>query len=417
MYFLRRGSITVLTEKRKKVMIYSCFVFGFILVAIGASFAFQALNINSTKKHIIKVTNMDVILEEDDGKIELLDAYPVSDEVGMIEAPFTFRLINRGDVPATYLLKLMDITEVDEKLAYSDVKYGFTKNGNTKIRLLSTILENRNIDYGVIETGETIEYVLRLWIKDSVVDEEMVDGKSLKFQVKVELTDAPLKMLSSAEQGSYVNYTGANGCSSNACKGVNVACSSNYQAKYSGWRVAYTEGNNAYLIPGGTPECFNYSVADDTKASTVISKLQAISLKYCNPNYVDGNCSNNSDVWTINNTDFNKITKQGTKTGGGYLNLTPIAGAIKCYDVVNNAQCGSGNQIIAIGTSYYFAEKANANGYNGVLSWRKIDPRVYSSGYGKSGVRPIVRISSLFYITGGKGTATEPYQIEKVISD
>ncbi len=405
-----------LTEKGKKVIIYSCFVFGFILVAIGASFAFQAFNINSTKKHMIKAADMDVILEEDDGKIELLDAYPVYDEVGMIEAPYTFRLINRGGIPTTYFLKLMDVTEVDEKLAYSDVKYGFTKNGNTKIRLLSTILENRNIDYGVIASGETIEYALRLWIKDSVVDRETVGGKSLKFQLKVELTDEPLKMLSSAEQGSYVNYTGANGCSGNACKGANATCMSSYPAKYSGWRVAYTEGNNAYLISGGTPECYNYSVSGDNKGSVVISKLQSISLKYCNPYYVDGNC--NSNVWTVNNTDFNKITKQWTKAGGGYLKLTPIAGAIKCYDVVNNVQCGSENPIIDIVAFYYFAERVNANDTGGVMAWRGGNIRkIYSCGYGNAGVRPIIRISSLFYITGGKGTTTEPYQIEKVIGD
>ena len=79
-------------------------------------------------------------------------------------------------MPTNYILKLTDITTGD-KLDKSIVKYGLTKNGVGQPALLSTLPEDGTIDSGVIGDKETIEYSLRLWIKDDVTDITEIQNK------------------------------------------------------------------------------------------------------------------------------------------------------------------------------------------------------------------------------------------------
>ena len=71
-------------DKKNKFVILGVAILGAISIFIGASFAFGAFFLNSTKKHIIKAADMDVVLEENSDGINLVEAVPVYDEVGMI---------------------------------------------------------------------------------------------------------------------------------------------------------------------------------------------------------------------------------------------------------------------------------------------------------------------------------------------
>jgi len=414
-------------DKKNQFVILGVAILGAISIFIGASFAFGAFFLNSTRKHIIKAADMDVVLEESSDGINLVEAVPVYDEVGMIGESYDFRLVNKGGIPATYHLKLNDITDTENKLNLSDIRIGVTKNGVTKIESVSNLPLNNMIDVGTISQGETIEYHLRLWIRNGVSDISTIEGKSFKLKAEVELTDAKfLGYLSTAKQGSYVSYVGNNGCrlngtsttgtgnaeSGNSCKGDNAnggwCFSSSNKFKTSGWRIAYTENNRAYLITGGSPEC-NIIVAS-TGNTNYINFANNQSRKYCNQNYVDGDCSNNNDSWAIGNADFNKITKQATGTGGGYLNVA-ISGAIGCYNVKNNRQCGHQTDLINAGGYYWFATSASNTQR---VRWEPSTPYVQTGAYdGANGLRPIIRLSQGIYITGGAGTLSSPYTIAK----
>jgi len=247
-------------------------------------------------------------------------------------------------------------------------------------------------------------------------------------------TDYPL-LTSIAKQGDYVAYVGNNGCqlngtavtgygeaeSSNSCLGYNANDTEDTNgntygycqyAKFyvKGWRIAYTEDNRAYLISAGSPEC--NARTSDTESATYISEANEKAKKYCNRNYVDGDCSDNSDSWAIGDTDFNKITAQMTNTTGGYL-YTSISGATKCGSVHSKEVCGYNNDLIDNGGFYWFAATHDVYSTYGVCWYERYvaDMGISSNTTVAFGLRPIIRLSSSVYVTGGSGTMNDPYTI------
>ena len=149
------------------------------------------------------------------------------------------------------------------------------------------------------------------------------------------------------EVGSYVSYTGSNGCSGDACNGVDA--SSTYSLRSvdafskNGWRIAYKDGNNIYLTTAGSPEylctssdgttsnseCTSY--LDSNSLDTHITNLNNVALKYCNPTYAAGGVCDSSNTWNMNDNDYKKIT------GNDLSN---------CYDVSSSSLCGYDNNLI-----------------------------------------------------------------------
>ncbi len=175
-------------ENKKQIAKITVFLTSIFIIFLSVTYAFINVTINGTRRQVITVGNLDIDLEEDDN-FTIDNTLPVYDEVGMLSKSFNFRLINNSDEKASYVLSLEDIT-TGEKLSYTDVKLGLTKNGETSISTLSD-LENLLIDTGLIGSNETIEYNLRLWIKDTVTDNEIIQGKSLRFRIQVSAEQIP----------------------------------------------------------------------------------------------------------------------------------------------------------------------------------------------------------------------------------
>jgi len=175
-------------ENRKQVAKITIFLTSIFVILLSVTYAFINVTINGTRRQVITVGNLNIDLEEDDN-FTIDNTLPVYDEVGMLSKPFNFRLINNSDEKANYILSLEDIT-TGEKLSFSDVKLGLTKNGETSISTLSD-LENLVIDTGLINGNETIEYNLRLWIRDTVTDNEVIKDKSLRFRIQVSAEQIP----------------------------------------------------------------------------------------------------------------------------------------------------------------------------------------------------------------------------------
>ncbi len=175
-------------ENKKQIAKITVFLTSIFIILLSITYAFINVTINGTRRQVITVGNLDIDLEEDDN-FTIDNTLPVYDEVGMLSKPFNFRLINNSDEKASYVLSLENIT-AGEKLFFSDVKLGLTKNGETSISTLSD-LENLTIDTGLINGNETIEYNLRLWIKDTVTDNEVIKDKSLRFRIQVSAEQIP----------------------------------------------------------------------------------------------------------------------------------------------------------------------------------------------------------------------------------
>ena len=107
------------------------------------------------------------------------------------------------------------------------------------------------------------------------------DECSLSFTTS---TDYPL--LSEMPVGSYVKYTGTNGCDGKSCEGQNAnyvsdtnmgyCSSSSYQFYVNGWRIGYKENGSAYLVSAGAPECVRTYI--DSKSTS--TSAQTLSTNY-----------------------------------------------------------------------------------------------------------------------------------------
>jgi len=198
---MRGVKIKMEKANKKQIAKISIFITTIFIIFMSVSFAFINLTLQGTKRQVIEAGTLSLELDEDENNLTIQNALPMYDEVGMIQEAFTFRLINNGTTSANYKVKLVEIGT--GTLSKSDVKYGLTKDGVKTIGLLSDIKEGV-IDSGTIGASpETIEYSLRLWIKDDVTDNETISGKSLSYRVDVEVGQI-------VEQVKYVDASGAN---------------------------------------------------------------------------------------------------------------------------------------------------------------------------------------------------------------
>ena len=223
------------------------------------------------------------------------------------------------------------------------------------------------------------------------------------------------RYLSEALVGSYVKYTGTNGCSGKSCEGQNANYVSNsnmgycYETSYkfnsNGWRVAYINDGTAYLTSGGSPECMctdssgNAGTGCGSTEETVgapkhLANLNTKALTYCNSTYAYGGICNSSSAWNMNDADFQKITGDTLETASN-----KDEGYYDDYAIINN------------GSYYWFATSYDASSAY-TFSWYPSSRYVsIDSSSNANGVRPVLRLKSSVIVTGGSGTMTDPYVI------
>jgi len=173
-------------NKKKQVAKISVFITSIFVIFLSITYAFINMTVTGTKRQVITSGNLQVELEEDN-VITLTNAMPMYDDVGMLQDAFNFRLVNQTSEDTNYIIKLVDITDVSkEKLDTSVVKYGLTKDGVSTINLLSTLTDNQ-IDSGKISGNQTIHYSLRLWINNTVTDNDSINNKMLSYRIDVEV--------------------------------------------------------------------------------------------------------------------------------------------------------------------------------------------------------------------------------------
>ena len=173
-------------KSRMQVIKISVFITSLFVIFLSVTYAFINVRLIGTKRQVITTGKLELELKEDENNLTIENALPMYDDVGMLQSPFTFRLISNTSVDTNYVLKLVDIT-TGEKLETSIVKYGLTKDGQSTIKKLST-LKNGIVDKGKILGNTTIEYSLRLWIDANVEDHQLIEGKSLSYKVEVEIS-------------------------------------------------------------------------------------------------------------------------------------------------------------------------------------------------------------------------------------
>ena len=174
-----------LNNKRKRLKLY----YGLLITAIyiiGVSFAWFRLYLSQNEDNTLASrTCFNTTLTEDTSKISLTDAFPITDEDGLKQTPFTFTLKNNCNSYVKIYITIDSTYRESSNASYlkdSYMKVNISPKGTTdnKSVILGeqslTDLDNNSKGYILLSTGlkanEEKSYDLRIWMDEAVTTEQ-----------------------------------------------------------------------------------------------------------------------------------------------------------------------------------------------------------------------------------------------------
>ena len=164
-------------NKKKKLKVYYGLLITFLCI-IGVSFAWFRLYLSQSEDNTLASrTCFSTTLTEDTSKISLTDAFPISDEDGLKQTPFTFTLKNNCNSYVKVYITIDSIYRESTDTSYlkdNYIKVNISPMGTAigKSVILGsqtlTDLENNKKGYIIVSTGlkanEEKSYDLRIWM-------------------------------------------------------------------------------------------------------------------------------------------------------------------------------------------------------------------------------------------------------------
>ena len=162
-----------------------------VLCIIGVSFAWFRLYLSQTENNTLASrTCFNTTLTEDTSKISLTDAFPITDEDGLKQTPFTFTIKNNCNSYVKVYITI-DSTYIESTsssyLKDNYMKVNISPKGTTTSKSVIlgeqtlTDLENNKKGYIIVSTGlkanEEKSYDLRIWMDGSVTTEQGLNKK------------------------------------------------------------------------------------------------------------------------------------------------------------------------------------------------------------------------------------------------
>ena len=200
-------------EDKKKIKIYYGLLIT-LVVFMGVSYAWFRLKLTQTNSNVIGTrTCLDASLTEDTSKITLSDAFPISDEDGLKQTPFTFTLKNNCDSYVKVYITIDSKYRTSTNGAYlkdSFLKVNLSSKGTTdgsSVLLGSqnlTELEGTNKGYILVTTGlkanEEKSYDLRVWMDGET---SISDGLNKNWEGKIVVVGVAANEPAPAPNGWY----------------------------------------------------------------------------------------------------------------------------------------------------------------------------------------------------------------------
>ena len=177
-------------KKNKKATVIIISIFIVLILAILVSYAYFTTELNGADQ-IVKVGELELVLDETSEGISLDNAVGISDSEGLSLDGSSFKLINNGSKAVDYTVYLDDntISDTDTRIDDKYLKYNLVKNGSDSGAYLLTSIgsnPNRILDSGTIEGKSTNEYSLNLWITDEV--DGNYSGQVFSGKLRVEVS-------------------------------------------------------------------------------------------------------------------------------------------------------------------------------------------------------------------------------------
>ena len=184
-------------KENKKVVFYTIAgIIALAIVALGLTYAYWILTRQQEGVNTVNTACLSVKIENERDEIDLPSAYPISDEDGLNLTPFKFTVINKCSKQAEYVLsmEMLDDTDLVSEFVGISInketetptprtldfyeKYDDTKIAGTK--------EGRKILSGTLQSNESINYELRLWLSGKVTPEDDANNKLFKSKIVID---------------------------------------------------------------------------------------------------------------------------------------------------------------------------------------------------------------------------------------
>ena len=188
-------------EKKKRTILYGLLVT--VLVLIGVTYAYYRITKTQTNSNVIGTrTCLNTTLTEETSEIVLSDAFPISDEDGLKQSPFTFTLTNNCDSYVKVTIALVSEYRTSTNTAYLKDNYVksnlSTKGANDGSSVILSTLSLGEVDtntqgYVLKTTGlknkEAKSFDLRLWLDSETTNEQGLN-KTWKGKIVVSVVAA-----------------------------------------------------------------------------------------------------------------------------------------------------------------------------------------------------------------------------------
>lgn len=379
-----------------------------------------------SSNNTVNLTIKDSSVECTNGpSVEVKNIGPVLSLKDGVKANFNIK--NTGSEEINITLGL-NITSISSFLRATSLKWAVIRDVTgegafdyTSSPVLSGNFNNLSVGNNTLSTAlkvaadSTYSFQFIVYIDGNIPNPETMMEGALNATITYGECGTIKQYLNTVSSGSYVKYTGTNGCSGKSCEGQNANymnssdmgyCSnSSYKFNASGWRVAYVSDGTAYLTSAGSPECMctdssgNASTSCSNYETTEgvpnhLTNLNSKALTYCNSTYAYGGICNNSSAWNMSDGDFQKITEDTLGTA-----FNKDSGYYDDFSIINN------------GGYYWFATPHSAY-LTYSFFWGANRRRMGGSASNSAfGVRPVLRLKSSVIATGGSGTMNDPYTI------
>ena len=179
--------------KSKKIKVLIISILCILTITIGLSYGYYLLNKVQENNNIAGSKCFKLEFSNESEAINLSNMYPISDEEGKKQVPYSFTITNTCDMLASYTvnMEMLEGTTLNSK--YLDVLVN-----NEEIKLLSTYeatdtviansTESRILTKGTLAYNDSADYTVRFWMDKDVED---IESMNKYFSSKIVVVAIP----------------------------------------------------------------------------------------------------------------------------------------------------------------------------------------------------------------------------------
>ena len=399
-------------SKNKKITVIITSIIIVLILVLAISYAFFSTQLSGSDQ-VVKVGELELVLNETSEGINLDNAIGLSDSDGMQLTPSTFELKNNGNKAVDYIIYLDDntISDTDTRIDDKYLKYNLNKNGeDSGATLLTSIGSNPNrvLDSGTIEGGGTNTYSLNLWITSDV--DGNYSGQVFSGKLRVEVYQERDKSVASV---LLRNLPEENINTNDESQTFITGEDPNNYIWYSGklWRAVSIDpsDNSVKLVTEWNISTIPY---DDDSSAFEGSHMEM----WLNDTTVDGFLGNLREPKKFikmdskwNASKMSDASKPPSENEGGTIVEDPV-GLLSYYEYVKSCSGTTTVDGYLNNNLYWVAltpvDDANIRVFDGKDTNKSVTVSF------ASGVRPSINLKPSIRIVDGNGTVNNPYRLE-----